>query len=99
MIGRNIEREIAMIVTGSSVWIIICRSVRVRGWRMSSLRAFVSLPTVCCEIGTVGNVRAEMDGEGGDEVGEEMADMSVQSETRERMRRWSSFSSLLRRGC
>lgn len=53
----------------------------------------------CCEIGKVGNMRIEMDGEGGDEFGEQMADMSAQSETRERMRRWSSFSSLLRRGC
>lgn len=33
-IGRNIEREIAMIVIGSSAWIITCRFVKARGWRM-----------------------------------------------------------------
>ena len=42
-IGRNIERGIAMIATGSSVWITTYRFVRGRGWRMFLRRVFVRL--------------------------------------------------------
>ena len=41
-IGRNIERGIAMIVIGSFAWIIICRFVGGRGWRMWLRLVFVS---------------------------------------------------------
>lgn len=43
VIGRNTERAIAMIVIGSFVWIIICRFVRGREWRMFLRLVFVSL--------------------------------------------------------
>ena len=41
-IERSIERGIAMIVIGNFVWIIICRFVRGRGWRMWLRLVFVS---------------------------------------------------------
>ncbi len=41
-IGRNIERGIAMIVIGSSAWIITCRFVKAREWRMWLRLVFVS---------------------------------------------------------
>ena len=46
MIGRSIERGIAMIVIGSFAWIIICRYVRGRAWRMFLLHVFVSISPV-----------------------------------------------------
>ena len=48
-IGRNIERGTAMIVIGSFVWIITCRFVRGRGWRMFLRLVFVSLPRCLVE--------------------------------------------------
>ena len=53
-IGRNIERGIAMIVIGSSVWIIIYRFVRGRAWRMWVRLVFVSFPNhrkACVDAG------------------------------------------------
>ena len=70
MIGRNTGRGIATIVIGSFVWIIICPSVKGRGWTMCSLRAFVSLPIMFCEVGKRGNSDARMDVGNDDEVRE-----------------------------
>lgn len=55
MIGRNIEREIAMIVIGSSAWIIICQFAEGHAWRMCLLRVFVSLPAMYGKTGASGN--------------------------------------------
>lgn len=78
VIGRNTERAIAMIVIGSFVWIIICRFVRGREWRMFLRLVFVSFACRCVARLGQGGMGMEREDEG-DECGpgEDSANVSV----------------------